>query len=345
MKVLFRLEAGFKVGLGHYIRCLAIAEILRNKHEATVILATSDSSRSLFDKWRKLGNVVSIPANSDDDECLLAIVEEQRPDVIVIDRLVEYRESLIRELNSIVPVVMIHGIGDAVFKTSAVIYPNAHMSGNLLSDARWVTGETRMFSGWDYVILNEIVIPHQNSAKPIHPPRRINLITGGSDPAGVLLKLMPILGEADLGIPVHGLIGSSYQDRMRLEDAISSYSSELCLTNYNIDEVLYGDLTICTFGVTVYELIFLGLPIITLGHAESNALGSKRLAERYHINQDLGLLSDLDESEFIKKIRDAIKEKHQDMFMNVIHGKSFLDGKGAERCAGEINKYDSCKVN
>ena len=339
MRVLFRLEAGYQVGLGHHVRSLSIARVLRHTHKAELVLATSDPSKVLFNEWRVIGKTIQL---ADEDE-LRDIVAEQNPDVLVIDRLYDYPVDQILELRRVIPIVMIHPIGECRFNADVVIYPNGHMADDILFDDKWNLGNTKLHHGMEYILMSDAVIPRKDDAKPSYPPQRINVIAGGSDPGGVLLKLMPLLGNADLGIPVYGLVGSSYQDRNNLAGAISNCRGELHLVNYGINDVLLGDLTICAFGVTAYELIYLGLPLITLGHVELNALSSRRFAERFSINEDFGVLSNLDNTAFTRKVQNIVKGKHPEFLGNAHKGKELIDGRGAERCANLIVEAPSVK--
>ena len=94
--------------------------------------------------------------------------------------------------------------------------------------------------------------------------------------------------------------------------------------------------TINTFGVSTYELIYLGVPVITIGHVRKNAEGSACLAEKYGLNYDLGLIDDLTREKFFSTLKTLIKnpkqlEKMQDKSIGLI------DGLGANRVAKLIH--------
>jgi spore coat polysaccharide biosynthesis predicted glycosyltransferase SpsG len=94
-------------------------------------------------------------------------------------------------------------------------------------------------------------------------------------------------------------------------------------------------MAISTFGISTYELMYLGIPVISVSHAQINAEGSYMLAKRYNAHIDLGLIDSLSKESLEHAILQLTsKPALREYYSNI--GKKLVDGKGVERVASII---------
>jgi UDP-2,4-diacetamido-2,4,6-trideoxy-beta-L-altropyranose hydrolase len=337
MRLLFRLEAGREAGWGHASRCLSLVKVLSVKYQGHIRLLTRNAAESIFDNWRKAGAEV-VSFSGDDNENLVRSVTDQNPDALIIDHLFPYSTEAIRSAAKICPVVMIHGLGEGRFEASAVIYPNAHMDEKVLADERWRSGRVKMFSGWPYVILGEKVLEFRGEVNPIWPLRKIAVVAGGSDPGGMLRTILPMLGQLDFDCTFSGFYGEAQPGIEELRSQVAPYEPQILLKKFDWSEIAACDAAFCAFGVSAYELLYLGMPLITVGHAVSNDEAGDRLAKRYGFTSHLGLLANLDRASLEAGLRKWVSLDTGEISTRATAARSQLDGKGAERCADIIAK-------
>jgi spore coat polysaccharide biosynthesis predicted glycosyltransferase SpsG len=104
---------------------------------------------------------------------------------------------------------------------------------------------------------------------------------------------------------------------------------------YTHDRLAAAAVAVCTFGVTVYELMFLGIPSLVIGHSVGNAEISRILAERCRATVDLGYVGDLSAAGFIEPLSDLLGNQQRRRGLAQA-GMERIDGLGAQRTAERI---------
>ena len=326
-KIVFRCDSNNKIGLGHLVRCLAVANHL--KRESIIIFATDiDKSNSHIENEYE---IIYKKQDEDENKFLKRINSELNPDILVLDKRYPYNKYILQELkkNSL-KIVIFDNNCEGMRECDEIIFPNAHFNLNRLKGYLEDDKIKKVKTGQDYVILRDEIIGVKENKTNQQNNIKIVVTTGGSDPEGVLIKLSLLLKELNIKEDVYLLYGESFKHQNKL-DALNLPNNFHKLP-YSIEYLTGSDVVICTFGMTVYEMIYLGLPTICISHSKHNAKCASILKQRYDALENLGYIKDLNTNLLYRSLKKIQISKN-------IPSKKFIDGKGAVRVANLIIAY------
>ena len=334
MKIVFRCDASSDIGLGHLIRCLAVAKELQKQNH--IIFATTKDDASSYIKEAGFG-IIFKEKNETEEKYLKRVNHIILPDIVVIDKKYPYSiESLNDFKQKNIKVIMIDNVCEGLSECDEIIFPNAHLDKSVLKKYLSEKQINQIKTGPEYVILrNEVLVLKDKINHNLHNPLNIVVTTGGTDPEGVLLKLIPWLKEMKLEANITILISQAFKYKNELEKLIINLSDNFQVLPYSLKELLKADIVICTFGVTIYEMIYLQMPTICISHNRENAQSAKILKERYEIIEDIGFVENLNPRNLYLVIKKLLENKTY--YKKIIHKcDNLIDGKGAKRIGGII---------
>lgn len=326
MNILFRVDAGGKIGLGHYYRSITLAKKLKSKGCNLTILHRP----SLF--WTKINlPFPSIVLEEEEDEHVLRLIKENQYSVFYVDGILDFEENLMNEIGR--------------RKTSIVFYQNLSSTKHLCDvfilpslnyDERFFDNfsiHTRIFKGLEYVVFNELVynLPKLDNVK--EKVKNVGLISGGSDPKNVLLQLYSLINHQEFkDVQFTYFYG---EDFMHEDKIPASPEVNTTFASYDLEQICRMDIVIGTFGVSTYELMYLGMPIISVGHQASNAEASDRTAKGTRAIIDLGIIDSISPEQLNISLQELIhsSQTRELLRQNATHA---IDALGVERVADVI---------
>ncbi len=339
-KVVFRVDAGGELGFGHAVRSISVARYLKEFFEIESLFVSRYHPK-LEEKYTH-GKI---------DHCFTCEVAEETilneirmnysGQVLFIDKLYPYSRETIQSINQNLHVIMFHNDCDGMFESDYAIFPAAHLPSALINSDRWKDSSANLLYGPDYVIINDTVkrFLSQQTVR-VGQIQSMAITTGSSDPKGMLLQLIRWLNESDVVVNVNALVGFDFSGRRELNKLMPFLKPSINVRNFNFTDLFAAKLAVAAFGVTAYELIYAGVPLLTIGHIPKNALGSRILQKRYGCNHHLGWLEKLTKAEFISAVRrlwydpgalSAMQQKQSGL----------IDGNGLSRIGNIL--YDLCK--
>lgn len=333
MKIVFRCDASSDIGLGHVIRCLAVAKELRRQNQ--IVFATIEDKTNSYIGG---GNFeIFFKEGDETEEAFLDRVSSiLKPDIVVIDKKYPYRSTFLNCLKrNNVKIVMLDNICEGLSASDEIVFPAAHLDKNLLK--KYLSREQidRVKTGPDYVILrDEILVLKNQVSHDLHTPPNIVVTTGGTDPEGVLIKLVPWLKEMNLSANILILVGQTFKFKNELEHLRGNLSDNFHVVPYSLQELIKGDIAICTFGVSIYEMIYLQIPTICISHSMENAYGARILREGYGVIEDVGSIKDINFQSLCVAITRLLIDKKYYLDM-VERCDNLIDRNGAKR-VGQI---------
>jgi len=339
MKIVFRCDASPDIGLGHIVRCLAVAKELQKQNQ--IIFATIKDGTNSFIKGAGF-EIFFKEKDETEEEYLKRLNYIIHTDIIVIDKKYPYRIGPLdgfRQNN--IKIIMIDNICKGLSKCDEIIFPNAHLDKNILKEYLSQGQINQVETGPEYVILrNEILALKDKINHNFHNPPNIVITTGGTDPERVLHKLIPWLKGMDLKANIMMLIGQAFKYKDGLEKLIINLPDNFKVIPYSLKEFLKADIVISTFGVSIYEMIYLQIPTICIPHSRENARSAKILKERYGVIEDVGFAENINPQALYTVIKKLLEDK---VYYKNITKKcnNLIDGRGAKRIGGLIagDKY------
>ena len=325
MNILFRVDAGGKTGLGHFFRSVTLAKALHKKRVGITI------THRPSDFWAQVELPFPMIAVDEgkEEEHTFQLIEEGDFSVYYVDGIINFSEDFIDSLRQLgVKVVFYQNISEARHLCDVFILPSLRHEDDFFKD---FGKSTKVFKGLDYVFFNEKVYQLQPKKESKEMAENIGIVTGGSDPRGVLLTIHSLIGHK-----AFEQISFTYfygKDFLHKENIPAHTQDNVQFLPFDQQHISNMDLVICTFGVSTYELMFLGIPILSVGHQASNAEASKIVAEQTEGIIDLGQIDHLDGVRLNDILKRVIASPQQRKTLSE-NAKKAVDAFGAERVVG-----------
>jgi len=270
-KVILKFKASEDIGLGHLSRMLTLGWILKN--EGAEIIFTINDFEYAKERLKNEGFRFEINMFESDERFIDFLIEKYKPNTIVVDEKYQYSVDDIKRWQKSVKFVSLDYIADGYEACDRIIMPNAHFE-----PERFKSYENIKW-GWDWVLINKDVFRLKPKNKFPKKIEKIVITTGGSDPNGMLFKFLDWLNGRRREVLV--LIGEAFKHKKRLKSL--GLPDNFKILPYSPNRLLEGDIAIATFGVTVYELIYLSIPIMCVAFTDSGKKERKILAMKNEI--------------------------------------------------------------
>ncbi len=340
--VVFRVAAGPKIGFGHLVRTMVLAEALRNHGTAAhfYIPGAGDGVLSRLDENRFMACVST-------DVLPKKWLSETRADAVVYDLVhtdwQAERGRLFAEMTDVcktsVPIVFFDGYGAQSYRCQAdaplvdfLVAPYVGETGSCPTHARGVLAGPRYFP----LAQNYQDIGRRGTQNMV---ARILVTCGGADPymaAPKILKALLSMSESDVEIDV--VVGALFSNENRQQiEALAARARGRVHPVYAPHSLAVqmqnADLCVTANGLTKYELAAMGVPTIAVSLSPAHHQANLAFAESGSLKV-LGILNDLDGA----TIADAVSKMLEDVDgrTRMSHaGISLVDGQGADRILKE----------
>lgn len=338
--LVIRADADTRIGTGHLMRCLALAQAWR-EHGGEAVFVTACDSPALKQRLRNEGfNVVEIRgAHPDpvDARTIMNVLAAHPGAWLVLDgyhfdsayqRQVKERETGRRLLV----------IDDTAhldrYYSDIVLNQNPHAHRLHYSRAPC----TRLLLGTSYALLRREFWAWRGHRREVPAIAKKVLVTmGGSDPDNVTLKVIQALVRIDIpDLEAVVVIGPSNPHREALRRAAESSPFPVSLVENveNMPELMaWADMAVSAGGTTVWELLFLGVPTLALPIADNQR-------EIMSILTEWGFVEGPDQDPDGADVNCPIGIKMQRLVLNddrrtllARRGRQLVDGRGVLRVA------------
>jgi spore coat polysaccharide biosynthesis predicted glycosyltransferase SpsG len=274
LSILFRCDGSPEIGFGHVVRCLALADELRDFYNCKVAFAMIEGTAGCSMAEAKDYQVLAADRDTlakDYAGWLNASMDEVRAEAMVMDirdELPIHSLWALKEKGTLI--ATIDDPSERRLLADLAFYPPSPQ----IRRMNWAGFCGDLHMGWDWVILRrEFSHPLKREAHE-HP---VVLVTmGGSDPFGLTLKAITALDLLDDDFQSLVLLGPGFLHQQALNDQVSKAHREFHLLSgvKDIPNLMaQADLALGSFGVTAYELAAMGVPgiymCLTEDHAES----------------------------------------------------------------------------
>ena len=321
------------IGSGHIMRCLSVADALRDLGQ-TVVFITSDGCFQSVIK-RKGYECIVLHTEYDHIENelqkLLPLLRKLQPRCVLLDSYFVtpgYMSAIQRECS----LVYIDDLN--AFDYPADLVVNYTLYGDKLT----YPPNKRYLLGPQYAPLRK---EFQNA-----PARRVAdqvenvlLSTGGADPEHVALKCVRyLLGQSAGNIVYHIVLGAMNQDESEVE-RISAGCTYIVL-HRNVSDMrslmLQCDAAVSAGGTTLFELCVCGVPTVTYVLADNQIMNAVSFEEAGLMLNAGDIRTD---SHFAERIFEHLETLIRDQFLRqrmTERMQTLVDGKGAIRLAKTI---------
>ena len=340
MRVMVICDCSSEIGFGHIMRCLPLADELHNAYGCHISFAMKSDANGIA-MVREHGYTVFNPIASTDffdyKHWLNAAIVEVKPDIIVLDIRDDLPRSILSSWRACgIKIVTIDDPSERRLDADLAFYPPVPQ----VSKMDWTGFSGQLYTGWEWVILRPEFSKH-SASKNIYDRLQILVTMGGSDPAGLTLKVLAALDGLNEEFDTKGVLGFSFMWNAELDALLGKAEREFTILRNvsNMAEVMSdAHFAIASFGVTAYELAAMGVPALYLCLTEDHA-ESATTFEQAGLAISLGNYATIDfAGEFIEKTRKFLTDKN--LLQDLTHkNNTLIDACGARRIAQTICEW------
>ncbi len=338
MNVLMRCDGSPEIGLGHIVRCLALADELHDVHNCRITFAIRKGMLRIAKVGKKKYSVIisrETEKNFDYESWLNECVRKVDAQAIVFDVRDGLTRSVVKELRDKgILIVTIDDPEEKRLEADLAFYPPVPQV--KLMDWTGFTGE--LYVGWEWVILrkefsNDLHVRKSDPSFRIQNSKFKILVTmGGSDPQGMTLKAVKALELLDEDFDVVVIVGAGFQHKKQLNDLLSGCKHHFDVRKnvQNMAELMaQSDLAVASFGVTAYELAAMGVPAIYLCLTEDHAESASVFVDA-GMAISLGTFTHVNTEMIATQISNVITNKSL-LSELANNARKYIDGQGVAR--------------
>lgn len=269
--ILIRADASPAKGTGHIMRCLALAEALRNQGDqvafVTIEITSSLADRLAADGWGHYA------VTSDDPTTILELSSQLNADALIVDSYwldTDWRAAVRPGFRA---VLALDDLADRSLHADLVWNPSplAHT----LPYDRLAPGAGLLFGDAYLLLRQEIAWAAFGPRLPLADRDSILLTFGGSDPAGLTVPVVKRLAPAlPAGIHLDVVVGGSNPALDCIRAACARFPGQVRLhvDSRRMGELMAGaGLAVTAGGGTVGELAALAVPSLLVVIADNQA--------------------------------------------------------------------------
>jgi spore coat polysaccharide biosynthesis protein SpsF len=330
LKVLIRCDSDGGIGFGHVVRCLAMADELRELHGCgiTFALFSGENGRSMIENAGF--PLLEPPAGQDEASWLDSYIAANRPDILILDIRSDLPPATVGAWRrSGILVATLDDPSDRRLETDLAFYPPVPQ----VQELGWNGYSGEVHTGWDWVVLRQQFADKKPTGGRRSAPH-ILVSMGGSDPAGLTLTALRDLDGMEGDFDTTVVVGPGFSHGPELDNFISDAHRSYRLA-HNVQEMWdlmsKTDLAVVSFGVTAYELAALGVPAIYYCLSDDHAR-SAGIFNEAGIGVNLGLYSSIDNGKLAAAVSDLLKDR--DLMSGMSRSAlKLVDGLGTRRIA------------
>ena len=264
--IIFRCDGSSEIGLGHVVRCLALADELHRHNACPVTFAMRRDALGVQLCEERGYRVVRglTPYLPDDGVWLRDLSHDIHADILVLDVRDELPREVVQRLRDEgLLIVTIDDPSPRRLDADLAFYPPIPQVRQL----DWFGFTGKQYVGWEWVVTRPEFSPHH--FPKTSNPRPIVLVTmGGSDPAGMTAKVVEGFNDVRQDCELLIVTGPGFQghEALNVQLARSLHPYTVQHQVKKMWEVMSrADLCVASFGTTAYELAAMGVPSIFLG--------------------------------------------------------------------------------
>jgi UDP-2,4-diacetamido-2,4,6-trideoxy-beta-L-altropyranose hydrolase len=333
-RLLFRADAGSRIGTGHVMRCLSLAGAWQ--YGRSILISCCDS----YDLARRAAeaNVEFIPLvaahpNCQDLKDTLQYIRTLKADGVVLDGY-HFDPAYQQAIKASGTHLMV--IDDYAHQPryEADVLVNQNIGAEILPYC--CNPGAQLLLGTRYALLRSQFSSCVGYKRQIPCVGRKILVTlGGTDPDNVTLKVIRALQQSNLESCEAVIVlggGNTHEAEIRLAVRSAGARTRLVTDVSNMPELMvWADIAISAGGTTCWELALMGLPNIILVQAE-NQLKIADGLNRAGVALNLGWHYDVSVDDISCTAKDLLQQESLRRRMSAA-GQKLVDGCGASRVA------------
>jgi UDP-2,4-diacetamido-2,4,6-trideoxy-beta-L-altropyranose hydrolase len=309
-----RADANAAIGLGHAMRCLALAQAHRDAG-GRAVFAMAEPPAPFAARLADEGCAVRRLESAEET---VALAREAGAAWLVLDGY-QFDAAYERALVGAGPRLLVLDDHDS-----------DHHADLILRQGLGAAGGERVLAGPRYALLRREFRTWGAPSRPVADQARRVLVTlGGGDPGALALRVLAALERVDMPLEVQWLTGPLNPRRAELEQAAPDWVQVVVDAADMPQRMAWADLAVTAAGITSWELARVGTPQIAIELAYNQRAVARALADA-GIAVRVGWHEDVDDGDLAATIAGLARDAGAREEM-ARRGRATIDGQGAVR--------------
>lgn len=334
--VIFRVDANPSVGLGHLMRCLAVAQGFTSEGIKVVFAIAADTEQYCQSRDDWVGDIVILPLASGQSEpvFLSALCQELEASWLILDGYnfdIEYRNQL--NISAFKLGIFDDGLlcDTQLVDSNLAMVINWANGADVLPYEKYAPNATLCASDEYRVLRREF---YDMGFIPYEQRSSLLLMFGGSDPFNFTLPLLQALAGLNTNLPITVITGAGYQTLSELNSFVQSSSLEITHhhNSQNIAQIMGGvRLAVSAAGASQFELLRCLTPSLFITVADNQIFATLQAAKQGWC--DLANTQNLEHGLLVNEIaKAAIRLWEQPEKLSLMHqnAKKFSNPSGIQ---------------
>lgn len=340
--LLIRADATDAIGMGHAMRCLALAQAWQHSGGIVFFVMARPSpatSQRLSAEKIEVIEISTDPGSLDDAEELIGLAQARNAQWVAIDGY-HFDAAYQRQIKAAGhKVLFIDDMGKAApYCADIVLNQNLHANADMYARREEFT---QLLLGSPYVLLRRNFTARPRKDRAVQDVHRLLVSMGGSDPGNLTATILQALNTLELpNWEAVAIIAADNEFRHSLNDTILNNKLPVKLVENPPDmaELMeWSDLAISAGGTTIWELAFMGVPTLAITRGEQERMLMSAAAAQA-IAIDLGMSQSIDATQIKRAVESLAHDTGRRLRMSKA-GPALIDGKGASRVVNAINEF------
>lgn len=341
--IFIRVDSSLQIGLGHVMRCLALAEECRNHHMSVIFICCELPGHSIDLILKKGFKCHILPHDKNDAEQVSAILKNDQPvDWVIVDHyaLDKTWENRIRPFTR--KILVIDDIANRPHACDVLLDQNLYADQSLRYQ-HLIPAHCQPLLGCQYALLKkEFSQARMRIRARSGTVKNILICFGGSDLDNVTAKAIAacqsIQGKS---ISLDVVIGSANPHQSMLRALLSNMQNAnlYCQTTEMVKLMEKADLAIGGAGTLTWERFCLGLPSLVMTVAANQEESAQYLSAQNAIEY-MGRSGDVRSEDLIRALGKLLNSPDRLLQMSHI-GMEWVDGNGCTRIINQLNAMDN----
>ena len=313
-KVIIRADGNTQIGLGHTIRSLALADMLKEHFDCT--FATRFLSPHIELEVNKVcNNIIKLPETENDHlEKFLSLLSGN--EIVVLDNYfysTDYQKS-IKDKGA--KLVCIDDIHDKHFVADVVI----NHAGSSRAEDYSIENYTKLYLGFKYALLRRSFLETKST---IQDNNNVLICLGGADPNNDTLRVLDFATRKCPIYNYHVVTGNAFMHKKELECYAEKNDTIALYTSLNESEMC-SLMQHCSKAICSPSTVSMEYLCSTNGELYLNRIADNQIdLYNFYTNNEIGM----DISQFIQPkssfntslIKDLFDGKQKDRIINIFH--------------------------
>lgn len=329
-------DCGSRIGTGHVMRCLALAQVWKRAGGRVTFLIPEGSS-AIEKRIRLEGCCLKSLANSSFPQAVVDFLRRTTPGVIVLDGYGFRSREQSALSGASHQVLVIDDFGQSTeYPVRWILNQNPQARPDIYA-RRGI--QTQLLLGSEYVLLRQEFRPWLSWKRTVPEYASKILITvGGSDPDNLSLRILESLSQLkDANLEVVLVAGGSNPYLRELQSRVDSSPTPVRMVTNTLDIpslMAWADIAISGAGGTAYELCYMGLPALLFVIADNQKSIAESLSNA-SAAVNAGWARDFDALSFAGRLRQLIGSQSARHALST-RARELVDGLGADRVSAAL---------